>query len=83
MSICAINSISKRKDVFGTFCQETKKRQKADFAIIVLCNIWFNTINGTIEHTAKAVGRTTQGDHKGKKAASLTQNIALQSRASS
>ena len=53
MCICAINSISKRKVVFGVFCQEPKKkRQNAYFATIVLCYIWLNKINGLMENTA-------------------------------
>ena len=57
MSICAINSISKRKVVFGVFCQESKKkkkkRQNAYFATIVLCYIWLNRINGLMKNTAE------------------------------
>lgn len=64
MSICAINSISKRKDVFGAFCQESKKRQNAYFALIVLCNIWLNTINSTVGNILQTVGKTAHGGHK-------------------
>lgn len=57
MRICAISSISKRKVVFGMFCQEPKKkkkekRQNAYFATIVLCYIWLNKINGLMENIA-------------------------------